>query len=166
MVDREGNVWIGTMNEGVYRYSGDKITIIDKQTGLSNNMIISITEDLSGDRWIATQDGLNRFDGDNYKIYTTKEGLPINQVDVVFTDSRGYVWLGFFGGGLIQIDPNATLVQTEDRTDTISSVILGANVYLTKRVILKLEFNQYKVLTSRNDNEEITEWKAGLSAFF
>ena len=82
-----------------------------------------------------------------------------------FPDWRVSPYFGL-GTGLIQIDPNATLVQTEDRTDTISSVVLGANVYLTKRFILKLEFNQYKVLTSRNDNEEITEWKAGLSAFF
>jgi signal transduction histidine kinase/ligand-binding sensor domain-containing protein/CheY-like chemotaxis protein len=111
MVDREGNVWIGTMSEGVYRYSGDKFTIIDKQTGLSNSMIVSITEDLSGNMWIATQDGLNRFDGNSYKVYTKKNGLPINQVDIVFTDSRGYVWLGFFGGGLIQLDPKTDKMQ-------------------------------------------------------
>ena len=70
------------------------------------------------------------------------------------------------GTGLIQINPNATLVQTIDRTDTISSVVLGTNIYLTKRFILRLEVNQYKVLTERNENEEVTEWKAGFAAFF
>jgi len=105
MVDREGNIWFGTMNQGVYKYTGNKFTIVDKQTGLSNNMILSITEGLAGDMWIATQNGLNRFDGNNFKIYTTSDGLPINQVDVVFADSHGYLWLGFFGGGLIQLNP-------------------------------------------------------------
>ena len=125
MMDREGNIWFGTMNNGAYRYSGDRFSIVDKQTGLSNNMILSITEDKSGNMWIATQDGLNRFDGNNYKVYTTKDGLPINQVDIVFTDSRGNIWLGFFGGGLIRLNPKTGRMRhyTQDDGLITTSVI-------------------------------------------
>ena len=82
-----------------------------------------------------------------------------------FPDWRVSPYFGL-GAGLIQINPNATLVQTVDRLDTIASVVLGTNIYLTKRFILRLEFNQYKVLADRNENEEVTEWKAGFAVFF
>jgi len=70
------------------------------------------------------------------------------------------------GGGIIDTSPSGTLVQTTDRQDSIGHVSLGANVYITKRFILRMEYNQYKVFTSRDDNEEVSEWKAGIAAFF
>jgi len=70
------------------------------------------------------------------------------------------------GAGIIDTSPSGTLVQTIDRQDPIANFSLGANIYLTKRFILRMEYNQYKVFTSRNDNEEVAEWKAGIVAFF
>lgn len=70
------------------------------------------------------------------------------------------------GGGIIDTSPSGTLVQTTDRQDPIGHVSLGANYYITKRFILRMEYNQYKVFTSRDDNEEVSEWKAGIAAFF
>jgi len=70
------------------------------------------------------------------------------------------------GTGIIDTSPSGTLVQTIDRTDPVANFSLGANIYLTKRFILRMEYNQYKVFTSRNDNEEVAEWKAGIVAFF
>ena len=62
--------------------------------------------------------------------------------------------------------PNATLVKAVDRTDPMAHVTLGANIYIKKKYMIRLEYNNYKVFTSRNDNEEIGEWKAGFAAFF
>jgi len=70
------------------------------------------------------------------------------------------------GGGIIDTSPKGTLVQTVDRQDPIAHVSLGADIYIKKRFIVRVEYNQYKVFTSRNDNEEVTEWKAGIVAFF
>jgi hypothetical protein len=38
--------------------------------------------------------------------------------------------------------------------------------YLTDRFILRVEYKRHTVLTSRDDNEEIDQWKAGFSVFF
>lgn len=70
------------------------------------------------------------------------------------------------GIGIIKTTPNATLVKAIDRTDPMASVTIGANIYLKKKYMLRLEYNNYKVFTSRNNNEEIGEWKAGFAAFF
>ena len=70
------------------------------------------------------------------------------------------------GTGIIDTRPKTTLVQAEDRTDTFASVGLGARMYLSRRFILRFEYKNYVIFSSRNDNEEINEWKTGLSIFF
>ena len=70
------------------------------------------------------------------------------------------------GTGVINIKPQTTIVQAEDRTDEIVHAGAGANIYMTDRFILRLEYKRHTVLTSRDDNEEINQWKAGFSIFF
>lgn len=70
------------------------------------------------------------------------------------------------GAGFIDTDPDATLVQTEDRTDTIIRVRIGAQTYLTQRFVVRLEYIDNVILTSRNANEEVDEWKLGFNVFF
>ena len=70
------------------------------------------------------------------------------------------------GAGIIQTSPNATLVQTQDRQDTALLVGLGGYYYLNRRFVLRAEYNNHLILTSRNENEEVHEWKLGFNVFF
>ncbi|MEM7217693.1 MAG: SH3 domain-containing protein [Pseudomonadota bacterium] len=69
------------------------------------------------------------------------------------------------GTGIIHTEPQTTVVQAEDRTDEIASAGLGANIYLTRRFVLNLEYRRHTLFTSRDDNEEVDQWKAGFSFF-
>ena len=70
------------------------------------------------------------------------------------------------GSGIITTKPHTTVVQAEDREDEIVNAGLGANLYLSDRFMLRMEYKRHTVLTSRDDNEEIDQWKAGFSVFF
>ena len=70
------------------------------------------------------------------------------------------------GGGVLSVSPKATLVQAEDRTDSIAYVGLGARGFLTNRFLLQAEYRSYVVFTSRDENEEIDEWTVGFTYFF
>lgn len=70
------------------------------------------------------------------------------------------------GGGMIEIRPRATLVQTEDRTDDLLNVGIGARYYLTRRLLVRLQYKNHTVLTSRDNDDTVEEWKIGISAFF
>ncbi|MCZ6618108.1 MAG: SH3 domain-containing protein [Gammaproteobacteria bacterium] len=70
------------------------------------------------------------------------------------------------GTGMIKTKPHTTIVQAEDRTDEIVHAGTGVNVYLSDRFILRMEYKRHTVLTSRDDNQEIDQWKAGFSIFF
>ena len=70
------------------------------------------------------------------------------------------------GAGVIRTEPKSTIVQGEDRSDQIAHVGGGVRIYATRRFVLRAEYKSYKVFTSRDDNEEVEEWKAGFAFFF
>ena len=70
------------------------------------------------------------------------------------------------GGGSIKTFPSSTLVQTEDRDDNLLQASLGAYVHITGRFFLRVECTNHYILTSRNTNEEVNEWKLGFNIFF
>lgn len=70
------------------------------------------------------------------------------------------------GAGLLRTDPAATLVTTDDRTQTIADAGIGIRAYLSRRFILRLEYKNHVVFMDTNDNEEINQWQAGIGFFF
>ncbi len=70
------------------------------------------------------------------------------------------------GAGVIHTEPKSTIIQGEDRTDQIGHVGAGFRVYATRRFLLRAEYKSYVVFTSRNENEEVEEWKVGFAFFF
>jgi uncharacterized protein YgiM (DUF1202 family) len=88
-------------------------------------------------------------------------------LDVVHTFYPEWRFSPYFalGGGIVTTRPKATLVATTDRTDNAAHVGLGLRAYLTRRFVFRAEYKSYVVFTSRDDNEEIREWKAGFSLF-
>lgn len=70
------------------------------------------------------------------------------------------------GAGIIRTTPKSTIVATQDRTDQFANYGLGVRMHLTKRFLLRAEYKNNIIFTSRDDSEEINEWKAGFAFFF
>jgi len=70
------------------------------------------------------------------------------------------------GTGIIQVNPKSALAQTTDRSDQVAVVGLGLKGYIARRFMLRLEYKGYVVLSDRNENEDVDEWKAGFAVFF
>jgi hypothetical protein len=70
------------------------------------------------------------------------------------------------GAGVIQTDPNVTLVAENDRTEQIGNAGIGARMYMTRRFIFRAEYRRHTVFQDKDDNLEIDEWKAGFAFFF
>lgn len=86
-------------------------------------------------------------------------------VHTPFPDWRISPYL-LLGTGVLTISPRASLVSTEDRTDQYGQAGLGLRAYLTRRFMFRAEYTGDIVFTSRDDNEEVEEWKAGFAFFF
>ena len=80
--------------------------------GVSNNYIVSITQDKRGFLWFATESGLNRFDGNKCKIYKKNnlEGsnsISGNELNKVYADKYdNVVWVATQREGLNMFDCN------------------------------------------------------------
>ena len=65
--DKKGDVWIGTVSNGLLRYSPQTNTMT-RIAGLSCSDVGSIEEDRQGNLWISTMKGLNRLDAKTGRI--------------------------------------------------------------------------------------------------
>lgn len=70
------------------------------------------------------------------------------------------------GAGAIRTFPDSVLVDPEDQQDNIVSVGGGLMIYLSYKLVARLEYNKHTMLTTRDNNQEVEEWKAGLSVLF
>jgi signal transduction histidine kinase/ligand-binding sensor domain-containing protein/DNA-binding response OmpR family regulator len=81
--DRAGNCWIGTEGGGLLLFNrqNGSYTRFTKANGLSNNSILKILEDKSGNLWISTFYGISKFNPGQktFKNYSLSDGLLSNQ---------------------------------------------------------------------------------------
>jgi ligand-binding sensor domain-containing protein len=115
--DKEGNIWLGTSGEGVYRYDGKLFTQFTVKDGLKSNSIFCIFQDRSGSLWFGTSEGLCRYDNGaiipvtipesflsavaNDDFYTARSKR--NTVWSMLQDKKGIVWIGT-GSGVYNYD--------------------------------------------------------------
>ena len=102
---------------------------------------------------------------ENYGDFSDGSMLTGSVVHQMFPEWR-YSPFFTIGGGIRETRPRSTLVMTEDRSDGVASVGAGMRIYLTGRLLLRLQYKHYVVMTDRDDDEEAGEWKLGISAFF
>jgi signal transduction histidine kinase/DNA-binding response OmpR family regulator/ligand-binding sensor domain-containing protein len=108
-VDRQGNVWIATQDNGICKLSGNKLTAYSAN-GASATSFMDICQDLRGDIYAATNDnGLYRLDrAHNVFIHVQASGnLPIATMKV---SANGKILLGSNGAGLYFYDPQNNMM--------------------------------------------------------
>jgi len=110
--DREGNVWVATVN-GLDRFRDFAVPTISARQGLSNAIVWSVLGARDGSVWLGTPDGLNRWNNGQITIYRKRgaqagsgtkhelepnvrevadSGLLDNGVESLFQDDDGRIW--------------------------------------------------------------------------
>lgn len=106
--DSKGNLWFGTIGEGVVRYDVKTLSYFSRPEGFFNNSVYAINEDQEGNLWFGTDQGVYKFDGKTFKNYNQKDGL--SYVDIsrrgILVDKSGGVWVGTHKG-VFRYDPAA-----------------------------------------------------------
>jgi len=68
--------------------------------------------------------------------------------------------------GEIKTTSNSALIQNLNRENNYLLVGLGGYYYITHRFMLRFEYNNYNILLDIDRNQNIDEWRLGLSTFF
>ena len=97
--DRQGNLWIGTQEAGLYRLQKQLIRSYSREQGLIDRDTYATYQDRSGAVWVgAWHLGLSRFADGRFTSYTMADGLPNELVTALFEDRDGRFWVGTHGG--------------------------------------------------------------------
>ena len=97
--DFSGSLWIGTENEGLYRWQNGQWTHFGKNDGLASEAVWSLQADNDGTLWIGTcGGGLSRWEDGKITTWTTRNGLINDVICQILEDDRGNLWLGSYGG--------------------------------------------------------------------
>ena len=92
-IDRQANVWIGTVN-GLVRWKDGTMKVYTSHDGLSDNHIMAIYEDRDGNLWVGTnRGGINRLSNGKWTSFTKNDGLTDNQVLSISEDSEKSLWV-------------------------------------------------------------------------
>jgi len=122
LVDREGNVWVGTIAAGLVRFRPAPLTAYGKQEGLSDASFSAVFQDREGRIWLGG-DALYWYDGGAFHL------LPgVANLRAIAQTRDGALWFGGYGGlhrfrsGVLQsfkVEAPAVRAIHEDRQGTL-----------------------------------------------
>jgi signal transduction histidine kinase/ligand-binding sensor domain-containing protein len=92
LADSSGVLWIGTVEEGLYRYAAGRFDHYTMADGLPGVHVLSMAPGIDHDLWIGTESGLVQFKTPRIRVYTDRDGLTGEQAANIFQDRDGSVW--------------------------------------------------------------------------
>jgi diguanylate cyclase (GGDEF)-like protein len=100
-VDRDGTLWVGTLNDGLYRSRGRGL----EQVALPANIksVLGIVQSKSGALWLTTNAGVVRRDAKGIRLLGEENGFPPRGFyRAIVADVAGGVWIAVDGVGVVR----------------------------------------------------------------
>jgi signal transduction histidine kinase/ligand-binding sensor domain-containing protein len=92
--DRDGGLWIATVERGLIHLHNGRTDVFSRSDGLAGDVILSILEDREGDVWVASTGGLDRFRELPVSTVSVKQGLSSDATHSVLAAADGSIWIG------------------------------------------------------------------------
>jgi signal transduction histidine kinase/ligand-binding sensor domain-containing protein len=96
--DRDGGLWIGTVERGLIHIHNGRTDVFTKADGLSGNVVLSLFEDCEGNIWVSTTGGLDRFRELPVATVSVKQGLSSDATQTVLAATDRSIWVGAHEG--------------------------------------------------------------------
>jgi diguanylate cyclase (GGDEF)-like protein len=93
-LDVAGNLWVGTVNNGLLRLSHSGVDRFSSQRGLPNNRVAALMIDREGSIWAGTNGGLLRLSDAPFSTWNGDQGLSDDYVRALAEGRDGSLWIG------------------------------------------------------------------------
>src|SRR5579864_4157802 len=153
--DREGNIWVATVN-GLDRFHELPVVTYSKKQGLSDIPWGGMLAARDGSVWFATLDGLTRLNQGlitEYRQHRSRagvrqivgSGLPDEGVGSLFQDSRGRIWVSTLSGiGYLENDRFVPAAAPGGLVESLTEDASG-NLWIANRDLGLLRLSQDNV---------------------
>ncbi len=97
--DHQGDMWVGTFGDGIFRLAPDGRTLrrYDTSDGLPGGNIRAMSVDRQGAVWAGTQKGVVRIDAHGVEVPAIA-GMPGGLITALAHDAEGALWIGTIEG--------------------------------------------------------------------
>jgi len=116
-LDHDGNLWVGTDADGIFRVHGDAVDHYARTEGLSSDFIRSLFEDREGILWAATSNGVDKFHDPHVTTFSSAEGLAKDWAVGILASRDGTIWVA-----------NAESLDHIEKNGSISSIRTGSGL--------------------------------------
>ena len=110
--DRDGGLWIGTVERGLIHVHHGRTDVFSRSDGLSGDIVLSLFEDREGNVWVATTGGLDRFRELPVTTISVKQGLASDASHSVLAAKDGSIWIAAQDGLTRWKDGQITIFRT------------------------------------------------------
>jgi signal transduction histidine kinase/ligand-binding sensor domain-containing protein len=129
--DRDGDLWVATNGDGLYRFKDRPIRIFTTSDGLPSKVVMTALVTADGELWTgANCGGISRFDGRRFQTYNEKDGLLNSCVWALAEDTNRDLWIGTYGGGAFRFR-NGRFTQFSKPqgfpSDIVKGVLVGSD---------------------------------------
>jgi PAS domain S-box-containing protein len=98
MRDRDGGLWIATLDRGLLHHHNGKTDEFSEADGLSGDTVKALYEDREGNIWVVTPNGLDRFRHYSVPNIRNRQGLSNTDTLSVLAAKDGSVWIATYNG--------------------------------------------------------------------
>jgi signal transduction histidine kinase/ActR/RegA family two-component response regulator len=106
--DSRGNMWFGTLYNGVKVWDGKTLRSFTIEDKLPHNRVNVLREDERGNIWLGTHKGLVRYDGSNFTRIPPGEKAIFSIIMSIAVDQNRNLWIGTYGEGVTRFTPGGS----------------------------------------------------------
>ena len=99
-VDRDGTLWVGTLNDGLYRKRGRELESVALPANIKS--VFGIMQDRGGVLWLTTNAGVARMGAKGFRLLGEESGFPPRGFyHAIVADTAGGVWIAVDDVGVV-----------------------------------------------------------------
>ena len=135
--DDDGNLWVGTLQDGLYRFRDGVFTRLGTEQGLPSDTHYSIVEDDQGRLWSGSDIGVSRLDRSSFaaRLFDERDGMRDSDCTGGGLSARdGRIWFPT-ADGVVVIDPGAPDPRPDDLPALVEEARFGSQTVLQPREV-------------------------------
>ena len=148
---KNGEIWLGTFGEGIYRYDGKEVQQLGVEEGLLSDSVAYLYETEDERLWIAYRwIGAGYLRDGRWVNFSHPDGLPNNPVEVIVEDPSGGVMLSTMREGAYRFHPES---------DPPNAEIVAGPLHIDSHGIGVFTFGGWDAWDNTPPNELFYSWR-------